>query len=224
MLQHLIEATDASDAVVVALRIDDLAVADDIVDDDHAAWARELQRPGEIVRYVLLVGVNENEIEGSGPLGGELRQCVKRLAESQVDHLGQTGTIEIGACHLGVARFRLKRHDAATLRQSACQPDGAVAAKRADLQNSAGIDRPGEQHQQFALIGRHRDLRQARIGARFQRRIKHLVGGHEHLAHILVDGGPSLLGHRASLGKAGIRASFDQKMSIRQSSHSWSQR
>src|SRR5439155_5490160 len=62
LLQHLIEATDASDAVVVALRIDDLAVADDIVDDDHAAWARELQRPGEVVRYVLLVGVNENEI------------------------------------------------------------------------------------------------------------------------------------------------------------------
>ena len=47
----------------VARRLDHLAVADDVVDDDDRAAAGELQRPAEIVGGAGLVGVDEDEIE-----------------------------------------------------------------------------------------------------------------------------------------------------------------
>src|SRR4051794_3671296 len=57
--QHLVQATHALDAGILAGGVDDFAIADDVVDDDNAAWARKFQRPGEIVRVAGLVRIDK---------------------------------------------------------------------------------------------------------------------------------------------------------------------
>ena len=52
----------ALDAGVTALSINDLSIADDVVDYNQAARVRKLQRPGEVVRIARLVGINEDQV------------------------------------------------------------------------------------------------------------------------------------------------------------------
>src|SRR5450631_835920 len=59
--QHVIEAAYPHDVGIVAGAIDHPSVAHYIIDDDHAAPPRQCEREFEILRDVLLVGINEGE-------------------------------------------------------------------------------------------------------------------------------------------------------------------
>ena len=130
------------------------------------------QRPLEVVGRVHLVGVDEHEVERLGLLGGELRQRVERLADAQVDELGQARAGDVRGGELGVARVGLERDQATIRRQRARQPDRAVAAERADLEDRARADRAREQVQELALAGRDGDRRQAGGGVGRERRVE----------------------------------------------------
>src|SRR4051812_7685347 len=58
--EHLVETAYPLDPGVIAVGIDHLPLADDVIDDDQAAAARQLHRPGEVFRGAHLVGVDEH--------------------------------------------------------------------------------------------------------------------------------------------------------------------
>ena len=64
--EHLVQAAHAQDVEVGAGGVDHGSIADHVIDDDQAPGARELQSPGEIGRIGGLVGIDEDEVEGTG--------------------------------------------------------------------------------------------------------------------------------------------------------------
>ena len=118
--------------------VDQRAVAHDVVGDDEAARARELQRPFEIGRVVRLVGVEEDEIER--PLACRLRAsaacrapCRRECRRCRRSRRWRCSCRATSAC----LAIGLERDQPAVLRQRPRQPDGRVAAERADLEDSS---------------------------------------------------------------------------------------
>src|SRR5205814_644283 len=93
--EDIIETTDALDVHVLTLRLDHGSFADDVVDDYDAAAARQLQRPGEIIRGRGFVGVDEDQVERAAILRGELWERVERAADDQIHDVGQTGAGDV---------------------------------------------------------------------------------------------------------------------------------
>ena len=69
------------------------------------------ERPGEVVRSVVLVGVDEDQIERLTALGGELRERVERRSDAQLDDVGEAGIGDVRARDLGVGGIGLERHE-----------------------------------------------------------------------------------------------------------------
>src|SRR6187551_465955 len=109
------------------------------------------QRPGEVVRGVDLVGVDEGEVEGPGPLGLEPRQLLQRRPDPYLDYVAEAGRGDACRRHLGVARIGLERDQATTGRQRPRQPDRAVASQGAELEDRLRADRLGQEMEELAL-------------------------------------------------------------------------
>ena len=82
------------------------AAADDVVGDDQAAGAGAVERPGEVVGRVDLVGVDEDEVERTGALLLEGRQRLQGRADPELDQLAEPGPLDVRARDLGVGRRR----------------------------------------------------------------------------------------------------------------------
>ena len=185
----------AERARIVGRGIGDGAVADDVIADDHRARSRQFQRPFEIFGIVGLVGVDEDEIERTDFVRLDRWQCFERFAESYFRDAREPGTIDVFARDLCVKRVGFERDQAALGRQSARQPDRAVAAKRSNFENAPCADHAGQHVQKLALRRGNVDLRQARRGVGLERRFKHGIGGQEAVADVVVDLGPKLVVH-----------------------------
>ena len=138
----------------LARGVDHLALAHDVVDDDQAAAAGQPQRPGEVVGGARLVGVDEDQVERPAPSAASCGSVSSARPDAQLDDAGQAGAGDVGAGDLGVlgsASSVIRRPPA---RQRPRQPDRAVAAERADLQDPPGALQPGQQVQQLALVRR----------------------------------------------------------------------
>ena len=70
------------------------------------------------------------------------------------------------------------------------QPDAAVAAQRADLQNLRRARQLRQQHEQLALAGADADRRQPGCITGRQRRIEDGIGGHQQIRGVLIDRRP----------------------------------
>src|SRR5262249_61256009 len=96
--------------------------------------------------------------------------------------------------------------------QRAGEPDRAVAAERADLEDPARSLDEGEQVEELALRGRNRNRRQAGAGARAQGGIERGIGGHEGIDDVLIDSGPGVRRHPPILWRhswgAGVSTAF----------------
>src|ERR1700682_6047709 len=95
---------------------------------------------------------------------------------------------------------------------SAREPDRAVAAQRADLQDGARPQSEGQQQQQLALVRRNVDRREAGRGTALERPVQDCVAGHEQIGDIAVDRGPLLLLHGSILHHGPV--SYPWKMLI----------
>ena len=98
--RQLIEAAHALDEPVAVLGVvgggvEDRAVADDVVADDQRAGPREPQRPFEVARVVLLVGVDEDQVERTRALGVQLGQGLQRRSDPQLDLLCTAGARDV---------------------------------------------------------------------------------------------------------------------------------
>lgn len=94
------------------------SIADNIVGNDQAAAARELERPSQIVRIVLFAGVDEDQVEWTPALRGELRQRVQRPPQARLHQAGQPGAGDVGAGDFGVRRVGFQRDEAGRARAS----------------------------------------------------------------------------------------------------------
>jgi hypothetical protein len=101
------------------------------------SWARETQGPFEIRRIIGLVGVDEDEVERAQPLGLDVGQGFQRRADSDLDLAGKSGTGDVPARDVSVLGVPLETYEPAVVRQGARQPDGRIAAERADLERFA---------------------------------------------------------------------------------------
>src|SRR5690606_3533501 len=93
------------------------------------------------------------------------------------DPLGEPGAGDVAGGHLGVPRVVLQGDQPPVGGQGAAQPDGAVAAERADLQDPAGALHRGEEVQELAVGGGDGDGREPGGRAVAQRGRQGVVGG-----------------------------------------------
>ena len=92
-------------------------------------------------------------------------------------------------------RIQLQADEAAVFWERSRQPDSAVAAKRSNLQDSAGLHQACEYLQQLALIRGYRDRGEFRLDARFDCCIESRVREYDGLTYVIVDCSPLLLIH-----------------------------
>ena len=108
------KSAHALDARVLAVGIDQRAGADHVVGDDHAALTRELERPGEVIGRGLLVGVDEDQVEGSGCLGRDLGQLLERGSDAQLDDVSEPRARDVLGRDTCVGGLRLDRDEVST--------------------------------------------------------------------------------------------------------------
>ena len=132
---------------------------------------------------------------GALALGGEPRQGVECPPETKLDEVGETGAGDVGAGDRDVLRVGLERDQPATGGERTREPDRAVAAQRADLEDSPRTLDPCQEHQELALAGRDVVRRQLRLGIRPDGCIQGRIGLHEKICDVAVDRGPLLLIH-----------------------------
>src|SRR5438874_1910177 len=136
--RHLFdEAPDSLHAFIAAVGVNDRSIPHDVIDDDYSPRPRQLQRPFEICGDVLLVGVDEDQIKRSAPVGRESRKRLQCVADLHLDYFLQTCAGQISLRNRGVARVDFERYQVPAWAHPSRQPDRAVSAQGADLQDRA---------------------------------------------------------------------------------------
>jgi hypothetical protein len=125
-----------------------------------------------------------------------LWQRVQGTAQPYFDRTRQTGTGNIGVRNFRVLRINLQRDHPAVRRQSARQPDCAVAAQRSQFQDVACSLRTRQHMQQLALRGRNADCRESGCYARSKSGFKRWIRFEEKIGDVAVNSGPLLLAHK----------------------------
>src|ERR1700722_13140563 len=196
--EQLVEAAHAERARVLAVGVDERAVAHDVVGDDHAAGTRELQRELEILRRAGLVGADERRVEWPWALVDQLSEALERSADSYFYEAGEAGPFGVRAGDLRVSRLELEGDQMAVIGERHGEPDRAVAAERADLENPSCPADPRDQVQQLGLRRRERDRGQAGGVTGLQRGLQRAVVSDQQVADEIVDFIPAPLAHAAA--------------------------
>ena len=71
---HIQHPADTLHVCVRAIRLDDCAFADNVIDNNYCSRAGEFQCQPEVTRITGLIGIDENEIERSHSGRNELRK------------------------------------------------------------------------------------------------------------------------------------------------------
>ena len=125
------------------------------------ARPRQPHRPGEIVRVVRLVGVDEDEVERPASRHQRRQRCRAPARPAGRPRSDSPALSRLRARHVSVVRLEFERHQPAAGRQRARQPDRRIAAERADLEDPLGAAHADQQIEQLALRRRDVDRRQA---------------------------------------------------------------
>ena len=174
------------------LRVEDVAVADDVVADDDGAGTGEFDGPVEVVCVVLLVRVEKDEIERSDIFCEKAIQRVECGSDAEVYEGSQAGAFDVACGYAGVSGVEFERDEFAVCRESASQPEGAVSAECADFQDASGSLDAREQMEEFALRGRDVDCREVGFGVCLNCVVERLIWVNEGVGEVVVDGGPKV--------------------------------
>lgn len=129
------QSTGAADAWVAAASIDDLAVSHHVVEDDQASATCKLENPGQLVRIVGLVGIDENQVERPELLLGKPSQTFECRPNPDLNTVGHPCPSEVAARHGRMLRIDFKCDQSAAWRQRPREPQRAVAPECPKLQN-----------------------------------------------------------------------------------------
>src|SRR5258705_10391068 len=132
--EQLVELADAMHAGVLARVVDHRSLTDDVVHDDQAPLARELERPREVFGDARLVCVDEDEVEGTWLLRGKLGQGVERPPEAYFHDAAKAGARDAGSGNLGVVGLGLQGDEGAVLGGGSAYPNRAGAAEGSYLE------------------------------------------------------------------------------------------
>ena len=148
---------------------------------------RERERLLEVAGDRLLVGVDEDQVVRLGLLGDQAVERVRGRARRARPRASPTPAwVSESRGDAGVLRVDLERRQAAVGGQRASEPERAVPAERADLEDPPRTDRLREQVQELALVGGDGDVRQPAGGRRVPGVDQGDVLGHEH-REVVVD-------------------------------------
>ncbi len=90
---------------------------------------------------------------------GSFGNLLERVAVDDLHDVGQSGRLDVRGGFLRALRVVLDRHDAAAgFARAETEPDAAVAARRADLEDRLGATRGDEHAQKAAVLFRDREL------------------------------------------------------------------
>ena len=143
----------------------------------------------DVVARALLVGVDEDEVEG-GLIPGDGRvEPIERCPRDNLDGVAEAGVRERPPGEVGPAGIEFERHDPSTGREAACEPNGARSAEGADLEDALRAEGEAEHREQPAERLGHRYRRQTGGDARPLDRIEGRVGGKEKAAERLLNPG-----------------------------------
>jgi hypothetical protein len=146
-----VQPTLGWDCRIVAVGVREPAEADDVVADDQAAGAGALERPDEVIGRVNLVGIDEGQVEGADTLGLELGKLVESGPDAQIDELAKAGPLDVAFRDIGDMRIGLQGDETAGGGYGATQPNRAVGAEGAELEDLLRPDRLRQQVEQLAL-------------------------------------------------------------------------
>ena len=150
----------------------------------------------DVVGGARLVGVDEDQVERSPSFLLEERQGVDGAADPYLDPVGEPGPLEVAASDLGVAGLELEAQEPPARGKGAPEPDRAVTAEGADLEDLAGARHLCQQLQEPALDGGHVDRRQPGRPAVRERLLEGGIGRQQQPGEVLVNGCPLLDSHR----------------------------
>ncbi len=157
----------------------------------------ESNGPLEILGVAWLVGVHENQIEWAKTFSVDRGQRFLCRPDAEIDPVVRRPHARSSDGQRRRAGVDLERDNPPSGSEGAGEPDGAVAAERADLQNSPCLDHLRHESEQTSLRGRHVDGRQTRRHTIGKRGVERRIGREEQIAKVAFDGGPSVLAHRS---------------------------
>ena len=102
----------------------------------------------------------KNQIEGTETLRRELLDAGTRIAQTHLHHSSEPGASDIAARYLRVLWVGFQRDQTATRSKRPRQPDAAVSAQRAYLENLRGAGELRQQHEKLTLTRSDADRRQ----------------------------------------------------------------
>ena len=121
-LQH---SADPLHARIGAVDVGHTPLADDVVDHDHGAGPGERQGALDVVARALLVGVDEDEVEGELTPGDRRVEPIERRPRDNLDGVAEAGVRERPPGEVGPAGIEFERHDPPTGREAAREPNSA---------------------------------------------------------------------------------------------------
>src|SRR5262249_12715857 len=109
-------------------------------------------------------------------------------AQSDLDHVGQSGALEIFSCNVGVLWIDLECDDLSTGGHSARHPYGAVATECSYFKNFFCSAKLRQYLEKFSLVLRYTDLRNAGFNDSTFSGVNRIVVGNEQPVDIIIYG------------------------------------
>ena len=115
---------------------------DAIVSHNDAARTRKLDRPGEVLRVGIFIGIDKNQVEWS--LCRKEWQRLKRGTDADFGAVIHLGLTERLTHHVGMGSIDFQGNQPSVRRQGSRQLDAAIASQSADLEDLAGLAGGGQ--------------------------------------------------------------------------------
>ena len=110
---------------------------DAIVSHNDAARTRKLDRPREVLRVGIFIGIDKNQVEWS--LCRKEWQRLRGGTDADFGAVIHLGLAERLTHHVGMGSIDFQGNQPSVRRQGSRQPDAAIASQSADLEDLAGL-------------------------------------------------------------------------------------
>ena len=177
-------------SALLLLELDHAPVARNVVHHDHRSAPRELQRPFEILRVVLLVRVDEDQIERPPPFASSTGRLSSAGPTRISTRRSRPARAQIRARHFRVAGSNSSDTMRPPLRQRPRHPDRRVAAQQCRSQARAWPASSAPAPEETCPAAETHRSPAAPPSDSPDRSIEMFVGGSEQIAKVPIDRGP----------------------------------
>src|SRR5436305_3786193 len=126
-----------------------------IVCDDERSCPAQRDRPIQVIRIVLFIGIDENQVEGC--LGHQLRQEIKGRTNTYLAQMTETSCGKGRTSNLCMPGVDFQGDQLAIGRQATRQPDARISSQGPNFEDRTRTTSQGKHLQQFSLQWRNLD-------------------------------------------------------------------